>query len=237
VSTPLKTPGKLNPPPLQAEFDRLPLTSWCFIGEGVFYRLHGLDKSRGKPWPPVFFSRPDKTRIDPAAGPGTFYVGETLAGVLMEVFDDMWGPVTSASRSLTRTQLREWWVTLVAVPQVNMFDARGPNLSKIGTDVQLISGDHALSRAWALSLARHPSKIDGIYYPSRHDGARCNLAIFKQRKWRPARLDGKLTPPASIHGGRIINVKGPLVYGHPVLLRDHPELPGALFELEVAQLP
>jgi hypothetical protein len=156
VTTPLKTPGKLNPPCPRAEFDRLPLSKWCSSVQGVLYRLHGLERKTGKPWPPVYFSRADRTRFDPADGPGTFYVGQTLAGVLMEVFDDMWGPVNSATRSLTQAQLREWWVTLVAVPSVKMFDARWPNLSRIGTDEQLLAGDHTLSRAWALSLAVHP---------------------------------------------------------------------------------
>jgi RES domain len=212
------------------------LAKWCNSGEGVFYRLHGLDPRLKKPWPPVYFSRDGRTRFDPTAGPGTFYVGETLAGVLMEVFDDMWGPVNSVTRSLTRKQLREWWVTLVAVSMSRVFDARGANLSKIGTDSQLLEGDHALSREWALRLAKHPLRIDGIY-PSRHDAARCNFAIFKKLQWLRTRRDAKLIPPAINHGGRTINPMGPLRYGPPVQLKDHPELKAALIELDVAMLP
>jgi len=234
---PLKTPGKINPPAPQADFDQLPLARWCSSISGVFYRLHGLNPSTGKPSPPVYFSRAGRTRFDPSAGPGTFYVGETLAGVLMEVFDDMWGPVNTVTRSLTQTQLHEWWVTLVAVPSVNLFVARGPNLSKIGTDVQLLAGDHAISREWALRLARHPLKIDGIYYASRHDGTRHNLAIFSQRKWLKEQFDARLTPPASGHGHQGINDKSSIIYGPSVLLRDHPELQSALIELDVAILP
>ena len=234
---PLKTPGKLNPPPPQAEFDRLPLAKWCAPVRGVFYRLHGLNTTSGKPWPAIYFSRDGRTRFDPVSGAGTFYVGETLAGVLMEIFDDLWGPVNSPSRSLTQAQLGQWWVTLVAVPAVNLFEARKTNLSKIGTDVQLLSGDHALSREWASSLGRHPLKIDGIYYPSRHDSGSCNLAIFQQRKWSSQQFDKALSGPAETHRARRIEDSAPLVYGPMVLLRDHPELRPALIELEVALLP
>lgn len=46
--------------------------------------------------------------------------GQMLAGVLLEVFDDLWGPVNTPSRSLTKTQLREWWITLAAVPRFSV---------------------------------------------------------------------------------------------------------------------
>jgi hypothetical protein len=233
---PPKTPGKLNQPPPQKEFDSLPLANWCVCKSGIFYRLHSFDRNTGKPWPPVFFSTAGRTRFDPAAGPGTFYVGETLAGVMLEVFDDSWGPVNSLSRSLTKTQLTEWAVTLVAVPPVVLFEAQS-NLSKMGTDMQLLSGDHAISREWALCLTRHPLKIDGIYYSSRHDSRRFNLAIFKQRAWQREQFDAALTGQAAMHRGRVIDSAAPIMYGPSVLLRDHLELNSALAELEVAILP
>jgi hypothetical protein len=233
----LKTPGKLNAPVPQADFDKLPLAKWCTALRGVFYRLHSLDPTTGQAWHPIYFSRAGRTRFDPINGSGTFYVGETLSGVSMEVFDDMWGAVGSITRSLTRAQLQEWFVTLVAMPSVILFEAHKGNLSKVGTDLQLLSGDHALSREWALSLGQHPSRIDGIYYPSRHDNGRFNLAIFKQRAWLVEQLDATLLPPATAHIGRIIDDKGPIFYGPAILLRDHPELRSSLIELEVAVLP
>ncbi len=164
-------------------------------------------------------------------------MGETLDGVLLEIFDDSWGAVNSPTRSLTKTQLQEWWVTLIAVPSVTLFDARKNHLSKIGTDAQLLSGDHATSREWALSLARHPLKVGGLYYPSRHDGGHCNLAVFRQRVWPPERFASRLKGPAPMHGSWKFKSTDPLVYGPPVLLRDHPDLQLALMHLEVAVLP
>jgi hypothetical protein len=75
---PSKTPGKLNSPPVQNEFDQLPLGKWCGPAQGVYYRLHSLDRSTNNPWPPIYFSQAGRTRFDPPAGPGTLYVGETL---------------------------------------------------------------------------------------------------------------------------------------------------------------
>jgi RES domain-containing protein len=234
---PLKTPGKLNLPPPQATFDELPLESWCGQRSGVYYRLHSRAPATGKPWPPIHFSQSGRSRFDPVDGPGTLYLGETLAAALLEVFDDSWGPVNASSRRLTLTQLGEWWVTLVAVPTVNLFYAHGINLSKIGTDNQLLSGDHAVARQWALALVKHPLKIDGIYYPSRHHAGERNLAIFNQRGWSPAQPDKTLLPPAAKHRKRKILPGGPMFCGPPVLLRDHPELKSVLIELEVAVLP
>ena len=141
------------------------------------------------------------------------------------------------SRSITKTQLQEWWVTLVAVPSVTLFAAQNAHLSKIGTDLQLLTGDYTTSREWALSLASHPAKIDGIYYPSRHADDRCNLAIFNQRGWAAPQFDKNLLPPAANHVLRTIGDKDPIVCGPAIMLRDHPELKFSLIELEVPMVP
>ncbi len=231
-----KTPGKLNTPPPQAGFDHLPLTKLSIPAHGVYFRLHGVQPGTGQPWHPIYFSRQGHSRFDPITGPGTLYVGESLAGVLLEKFDDQWGAVNSTTRSLTQTQLDEWWVTLVAIPLVKVFDTRRTNLSKIGTDLQLLTGSYETSRRWALRLSRHPAKIGGILYPSRHNSSSCNLALFNHRDRQPEQFDARLTAnrPAVKW---VIDDSGPIVYGLPVLLRNHLDLPNALIELEVAILP
>ena len=62
---PKKTPGKLNSPPPQSEFDRLSMARWCVPARGVFYRLHSMDGATGRPWPPIYFSRAGLTRFSP----------------------------------------------------------------------------------------------------------------------------------------------------------------------------
>jgi hypothetical protein len=72
-----KTPGKLNFPPDQSLFVRLPLIDFCGKRQGVYYRLHPLDKVTGKPYDPIFFGRLGCTRFDHALGP-VFYALETV---------------------------------------------------------------------------------------------------------------------------------------------------------------
>ena len=234
---PKKTPGKLDLPPAQDAFDKLPLGKLSGPVKGVFYRLHSLNPATGKAWPPIFFSKRGTTRFDPATGVGTLYMGSSLVGALLEMFDDRWGSLGDASRSLTRTELNQWWVTLFATPTVALFEAERLNLSKIGTDFQLLTGDHAIAREWALRIMCHPAIVGGILFGSRHDSTRRNVALFNRTGLTPAVHDATLQPPAVLHGRGPASGTGPLVYGPAVLLRDHPELNDALRALEVAILP
>lgn len=186
---PKKTPGSINPPPDQAQFDELPLRQLCRTVEGRFYRLSSLNPKTGQPWPAIHFSSRGHTRFDPRDGTGTLYLGETLTGIIMETFDDQWGPVGSIGRSLTARQLTEWWVTLVSLPTVQLFDATGQNLSKVGADAQLVTGAYEQSRPWALRMMRHPAQIDGILYVSRHDVQKRNVALFRRERFKSVILD------------------------------------------------
>ncbi|HWV99650.1 MAG TPA: RES family NAD+ phosphorylase [Candidatus Acidoferrum sp.] len=230
-----KTPGNPNQPVSQAEFDKLDLKRFCVPVRGIFYRVHGLNPSTGKPFEPLHFSRRKASRFDPAGGPGTLHLGKSLTVALMEVFDDSWGPIGSSSRSLSATQLYEWWVTLVWVPQVMLFDARGQNPSKIGTDQQLVTGRHSTSRRWALRLVRHPSGIDGILYPSRHSSVDWNVALFRKANFLPERFDASLDYPVPALAAGATTDK--LAYGSALQLARHPQLRDALVELEVSILP
>lgn len=153
----------------------------------------------------------------------------------MEVFDDSWGPIGTSSRSLTSSQLYEWWVTLVWVPRVMLFDARGPNLSKIGTDQQIVTGRHSTSRRWALRMCKHLGAIDGILYPSRHNPVDWNVALFRRGRFLPERFDAALDYPVpALTDGEATDR---LAFGSALQLARHPRLRDALVELEVAILP
>ena len=155
----------------------------------------------------------------------------------MEIFDDHWGPVGSLGRSITKSELTEWWVTLVNVPIVGVFDATGPNLSKIGTDAQLLTAGYAKTRQWAQRLMDHPQGIGGILYRSRHDPVCLDLALFQRLGLLPARLDPALDPAGAKTWTRQPSDGVRLVYGPSVRLEAHPELAQALARLEVAVLP
>lgn len=237
AATPRKTPGRLPPPPEAEAFARVPLRRLCRPVSGMFYRLHPRDSATGKPRHPVFFSRRGTTRFDPPEGPGTLYLADTLAGALLEMFGDRLEPLGSPGRALSRQMLGDWFATMIAVPRVMVFEASGANLSKVGADLQLVAGEHAVARQWALRFMQHPAQIGGLLYPSRHDEARRNLALFQRPGLLPARLVPDLTPSP---GGPVSGAgrePGSLEYGPAVALNEHPEMRDALISLEVALLP
>ena len=234
---PKKTPGSLHPPPPKDEFNDLPLRMALATVSGVFYRLHPRNPATGLPWPAVFFSQRGASRFDPKEGVGTLYLGESLAGAVLEMFGDRLEAVGSLGRSLSRTMLGDWFVSLVAVPEVLPVAASGGNLSKLGVDLQLVSGDHAIARQWALRFMEHPANAAGILYPSRHDETRHNLALFQRPGFLPAKEELSLIGAASTHTARANREDGPLLFGPPVCLLAHPERDSALAELEVPILP
>lgn len=233
----MKTPGNLAPPPPAQEFNQRPLQMLLKAASGVVYRLHPLNAATGVPWPAICFSRRDSSRFDPGQGVGTLYLGDSLAGVMLEMFGDRLEPLGSQGRALRQTILREWFVSLISVPEVMPVAASGTNLSKLGVDLQLLAGEHAIARQWALRIMEHPAAAAGIWYPSRHDDTRRNLALFQRSGLLPAQEEPALTPPASTQAAFAKRSTGGLLYGRPVRLRDHPELMPALTESEVGLLP
>ncbi|MBI2924303.1 MAG: RES family NAD+ phosphorylase [Verrucomicrobia bacterium] len=203
----------------------------------MYYRLHPRNPETGNPWGAVLFSQRGTTRFDPADGAGTLYLADSLAGGVLEMFGDRLEPLGSIGRGLSRRMLGDWFATLIAIPQATLFEASGANLSKLGVDLQLLAGDHAAARLWALRLMQHPAGIDGILYPSRHDDTRRNMALFQRPALLPVRGEASLTPPASTQAPFATRQEGTLLHGPALCLREHPELPGALAELEVALLP
>ncbi len=232
-----KTPGKLNQPPVQADFDGIDLERFCRPVEGVFYRLHETHPATGMAWPPLHFSKRGNSRFDPRGGVGALCIGQTLVGAMMEVFDDHWGPVGSIGRSVTEAQLRQTWVTRVSLPLVKIFDATGANLSKIGTDAQLLTGRYGTTRKWAARMMAHQDQIAGVLYRSRHDLDRINVALFQRNAFLPAVLDPGLRPFAPNGWKRNSSHGSALVHSEALRLRDHPELADGLRELQVARLP
>ena len=229
--------GRLGVPPAQKKFDALPLGRLTRTVEGTFYRLHSLNPTTGTAWDPMHFSVRGTSRFDPVGGVGTLYLAEELAGAMMEVVDDRWGPVGSLGRSVTRRELKEWWVTLVKPPAAEVFDATGPNLSKLGTDAQLLTASHTKSWQWAQRLMNHPQGIGGILYRSRHDPACLDVALFRRTGLLPARTDPTLDSAAVKIWNRQPTDGTRLVYGPSLQLEVHPELTRALAKLEVAILP
>jgi hypothetical protein len=227
---PKKEPGKLHSPVPQSDFDRIDLQAMtCAVRPRRYYRLHGTDPSTGKPYECIYFSQKGSTRFDPPTGPGTMCVGETLPGILLEVFDDTWGAAGDPSRHLTAHQRANWYVSIVHLPSLRLFDATGINLSKIGTDLQLLTAEYRTTQEWALRIALHPANVDGIYYISRHNPQLKNVALFR-RPWTSTRRMHGIKP-------RIKRSQRAIEYGRAVQLAKAKGLLEAATLLEVAILP
>jgi hypothetical protein len=119
---------------------------------------------------------------------------------------------------------------------VRLFYAQGGNLSRIGTDMQLLTGNYAVAREWFLRLANHPVQISGFVYPSRHDRSRKNIALIR-RSILLAEFEPTLIGPAADHPKHLAKLRGKLLYGPALRLADHVELEDSLKELQVARLP
>ena len=171
-------------------------------------------------------------------GNETMCVGESLGGAILEKFDDYLGPAGDNSRSLTDTQLRETWETRVSLPDAQLFDATGRNLSLIGVDAQFAVGECAITREWALRMMFHPDEIDGILFPSRHDLQRRNIALFGRPRLAAApRHDPDLVVENIATWKAKAVDAGQLIFGPEQILGNHPELNMTLAELQIVILP
>jgi hypothetical protein len=63
---------------------------------------------------------------------------------------------------------------------LKIVDVWGANLSKLGLDSRISSGDYDVSRAWAKAIYQHPQKVDGICYHSRHDDTEICCGLFER---------------------------------------------------------
>ena len=61
---------------------------------------------------------------------------------------------------------------------VDLFTTGG--LTRIGADGRLFTGSYKVAQQWSRALHSHPSKPDGIRYPSRHDHTRVAYAIYSR---------------------------------------------------------
>ena len=237
-TTSLKAAGKVATPPPQTDFDKIPLGDYCRTESGLFRRLHVLKPGTTDPWPAVYFSTRGTTRFDPARGIGTMCVGQSLGGAMMEKYDDSWGALGDPSRSVTEGQLKETWETVIYLPRVTLFDCGGRNhLSLIGADAQLYTGEYSGTQLWALRMMSHPAMIEGIWFPSRHDPNRQNIALFQRPPFPSSHHDSNLTlanlPSWTISPAHA----GGLVYGPNQVLATHPEIDATLTELKVSRMP
>lgn len=129
---------------------------------------------------------------------GVLYLGQTLKvcfleAVLRDQRDGLIGDLPMAERELASRRYAE----IEGVAPLHLVDLREDRAVIMGvpSDVHR-STRHTLGQAWSLAFHEHPSRPDGIIYPSRLNG-HVNLAVYGRAvpKLRPVRIRPLLSMP------------------------------------------
>ena len=70
---------------------------------------------------------------------------------------------------------------------LRLVDLSGKGLALVGADARLCMGDdYKISQDWSLALWRHPQRLDGILYRTRHDPDKKAAALFDRDEVKAA---------------------------------------------------
>jgi hypothetical protein len=135
-----------------------------------WYRLNPADFDSA-----IYFDRSGRGRFDSSqASYGILYAAQNERGAFIETFGRTLG-ITTVSQTALR--LRNLYIITSARPLL-IVDIWGVNLTKLGVDARLSSGNYQISRAWAEAIFNHPQRVDGICYHSRHDDTEICCGLF-----------------------------------------------------------
>jgi hypothetical protein len=136
-----------------------------------WYRLNPVDFDSA-----IYFDRSGKGRFDSGKSDyGILYGGQNERGAFIETFGRNLGIRTVSQIALQQRNLFE----ITSDRPMKIVDIWGANLSKLGMDSRISSGDYEVSRAWANAIYQHPQKVDGICYHSRHDDTEICCGLFE----------------------------------------------------------
>ncbi len=170
-----------------------PLIFTVKAGE-VLYRHHRVEHD------PIHYGISGRNRFDDPDCPaghafGVLYAGEDPQCCFIESCGPTIGvPAVSGDylddRAMAMLELTE------DLRFIDLFSTGG--LTRIGADGRLFTGSYKIAQHWSAALRAHPSKPDGIRYPSRYDHARVAYAIYS-RPVSPFKVGslGSLMDPAN----------------------------------------
>ena len=159
-------PGPHHDPPPELSSVALPLETT----DRYWFRSHPAGRE------PLFFGRSQRNRFDAPDGSfGTLYLGQDEHCVFVETF----GHSTGAADLVTLAALEARELSRIEPKRrLRLVDLSGPGLARLRADARLCTGSIFVAQRWALALAQHPERPDGIYYRSRHDPERFCAAVF-----------------------------------------------------------
>lgn len=143
----------------------------------VLYRHHRANKD------PVYFGTSGDNRFDDPDCPaghtyGVLYAGEDPHCCFVESCGATTG-VPAVSGALLDARRMATLELTEDLRFIDLFTTGG--LTRIGADGRLFTGSYKVAQQWSRALRAHPSKPDGIRYPSRHDHTRVAYAIYSHR--------------------------------------------------------
>ena len=165
--------GSARPPPSHLGTLTLPLSR---LSAGTtFTRIHLSTRH------PVFFSpgagRGPIGRFDSARGAfGVLYASSSFEAALVETILRVLGRTLIGMAEITSRAMS----VLAADRAVALVDLRGEGLQQLGLDASIYAGPYEPCGQWSDALYDHPSRPDGILYPSRHDPAQTCIALFQR---------------------------------------------------------
>ncbi len=169
----MPTPGPLPPPPEGFRDLELPVIE--FARSKKWYRSHLVERA------PVFYGKKAQFRFDdPAQEYGVLYLAEDPFGAFVETFGQFVSTVALPRQITTEQLLARALSELVPDRSIQLADLTGSGLARMGADSRLFAGNYGESQAWSRALFLHPSRVDGLFYPTRHDPKRKAAAIFAE---------------------------------------------------------
>jgi hypothetical protein len=108
---------------------------------------------------------------------GILYMGSDAHCVFIETFDD-----PACSRVSSEKLEQQWFCEVTTTRPLRLVDLTGSGLRTIGADGRLCTGTYNITRHWGVALWHHPAQVDGLYYLSRNDPSRRNLALFNRAR-------------------------------------------------------
>lgn len=166
------------PPPPTSDFDRVTLQIERVPAGSRFRRIY-----RQRFPDPLGYGHGGSRFGDPRTGRGrrfgVLYLGESLNVCFLEAVlrDQRNGAV--GDYPIPETELRDRVFAEIEVSTpLNLIDLRGNGPVQMGVPSDVARRqDQSLAQDWSLAFYQHPTKVDGIIYPSRINGE-TNLAIY-----------------------------------------------------------
>jgi hypothetical protein len=142
----------------------------------ILYRHHRAGDD------PLFFGTSGKNRFDDPDCPAGHAFGILYAGADPQCcFIESCGGTTGVP-AVSGAYLDVRAVATLEVAEdlrfIDLYSTGG--LTRIGADGRLFTGSYKVAQHWSAALKAHPSKPEGIRYPSRHDHTRVAYAIFSR---------------------------------------------------------